>query len=305
MRPAAALHLALAVGAVTAEAQETRHTIQVGALTREYLLFMPQGATREAPVPLVLVFHGGTGNAAQMARMTRFTRLAERERFAVAYPQGIGENWNDGRIIPASEAHARNIDDKGFIAALLDLLAATRPIDPKRVYATGISNGAFFSHYLAANLAHRIAAIAPVVGGIADPFHQRFSPSEPVSVFILQGTADPLVPYDGGAVARNRGRTIATDEALRLWRTVDDTGPVPETGVLEDLDKGDGCRVEWSRWTEGRHGTEVQLYKLIGGGHTWPGGPQYLPKFVVGPVCRDLDATRVIWDFFARHRKPE
>lgn len=289
---------------MVAEAQETRHTVTAGGLERSYLLYVPPGATRDAPVPLVLVFHGGTGRAAQMARMTRFTALARVERFAVAYPEGIGENWNDGRIVPSSEAHAHGIDDIGFIRTLLDIVNALHPIDPKRIFATGISNGAFFSHYLAAHLSDRIAAIAPVVGGIADPFHKTMSPTNPVSVFVLQGTADPLVPYQGGEVARGRGRTISTDEAIRLWTTFNDTGPTPVSGVLPDKDPTDGCQVEWTRWTEGKQNTEVLLYRLVGAGHSWPGGPQYLPKLVIGSVCRSVDATSVIWDFFSRHREP-
>jgi polyhydroxybutyrate depolymerase len=165
-------------------------------------------------------------------------------------------------------AHREGVDDIAFIAALLDALARRHPIDAKRVFATGISNGGIFSHYLAANLADRIAAIAPVAGGFADPFYRRFAPSQPVSVFIVQGTADPLMPFDGGAVAFRRGQIIRTDETVRLWRQQDHTRAVPVTGDLPDTDAKDSCRVHWSSWRGGRLDTEVLLYVEEGAGHT-------------------------------------
>jgi len=210
----------------------------------------------------------------------------------------------DGRQGLHTAAHREGVDDIAFIAALLDELARRHPIDAKRIFATGISNGGIFSHYLAAKLADRIVAIAPVAGGLADPFYRNFAPSQPVSVFILQGTADPLMPFDGGGVAFRRGQIIATGETVRLWRQVDRTRPLPVSGDLPDSDAQDGCRVRWSSWRGGRLGSEGLLYVEEGAGHTWPSGPQYLPKAIVGGVCRDFDATQAIWDFFKAHPRP-
>jgi polyhydroxybutyrate depolymerase len=237
-----------------------------------------------------------------MARLTRFRALADRDTFIVLFPDGLYRNWNDGREPSVSRTHAQGTDDLAFIDALLDSLARAFRIDSSRVFATGISNGAIFSHFLGARRSGRIAAIAPVAGGIAVPFDRHFHPSAPVSVLILQGTDDPLVPYGGGGVAGgSRGRVIGTPEAVVKWVTANGCERVPVRQDLPDSDPGDGCRVSVYRWRGGAGGTEVVLHRIRGGGHTWPGGPQYLPEFLVGPVCTDIDASQVIWEFFRRH----
>jgi polyhydroxybutyrate depolymerase len=182
------------------------------------LLQVPATLTRGRPAPLVLVFHGGGATAEGTEHMTGFSALADREGFLVAYPAGVGRNWNDGREVTDSTAHREKGDDVGLVKALIDAIGREHPVDPRRVYATGMSNGGIFSHYLAARLSARIAAIAPVVGGMAEGIRSTFSPAQPVSVLILQGTGDPLVPYGGGGVlAGRRGRIIGTEEAVWLW----------------------------------------------------------------------------------------
>ena len=277
-------------------------TIEVDKRQRSYLLHVPPGLPPDKPVPLVLVFHGGGGQAAGTETyMTHFSEPADRESFLVVYPQGVGNNWNDGRDNPSSTAATENVDDLAFVLALIDAVAKEHPVDGKRVYATGISNGAIFAHYLAANHPEKIAAIAPVAGGLADPFHKQFHPKEPVSVLILQGTDDPLVPYGGGNIRPgNRGKVLATEETVKLWVQAD--GCAAEEDV-PDKDPNDGCTVKRFTYGNGKDGAEVVLYRIKGGGHTWPGGPQYLSERLIGRVCRDLDGTAVIWEFFKAHPK--
>ncbi len=161
-----------------------------------------------------------------------------------------------------------------------------------------------FCHYLAAHLSPRIAAIAPVAGGIADPFHLVFKPERPVSVCILQNTADPLLPYGGGGIVPGpRGKVIATDAAVKLWVTHNGCTAEPQISSLPDKNADDGCIVRSKTWQGGREGSEVTLNDIEGGGHTWPGGPQYLPERIIGKVCRDFDATAAIWAFFKNHPK--
>ena len=287
------------------QAHSTSFGLTVDGLRRSYRLFVPTGLKDSEAIPLVLVFHGGGRTGWGTERLTGFSDLAEKEPFIVAYPNGVGRSWNDGRDTTVSRAHRDHIDDVHFVAAMIDVISKKYRIDPKRIYATGISNGAIFSHYLGANLATRIAAIAPVVGGIAEPFDGRFKPEQPVSVLILQGTDDPLVPFDGGEVAGGkRGRIISTADTVKKWTQRDGCGPAPEIAKIIDSDPDDGCEAERSTWSSCRDGTEVTLYTLRGAGHTWPGGAQYLPQRFIGKVCRDIDATQVIWDFFKRHAKP-
>jgi polyhydroxybutyrate depolymerase len=273
----------------------TSYSIKVGALKRSYALHVPPGLSADKRVPLVLMFHGGGGTPAYAERESKFSDLSDREGFLAAYPEGINKSWNDGRGADA-------------IAALIDDVAARHKLDTQRVFATGISNGAIFSHYLAAKLSGRIAAIAPVAGGIPRTWSEKFNPDTPVSVLILQGVNDPLVPYDGGAITlpwkSERGKIISTADAVRKWVKHNGCKADAVEQDLPDTDARDGCRVRKFTYGGGRNGTEVVLCRIEGGGHTWPNGLQYLPAIIVGKVCRDIDGTRIIWDFFKTHPKP-
>lgn len=284
----------------------TGRTIEWDGRPRSYLLHVPPNLPAGVRVPLVVALHGGGGDGQQMEKFSGFSPLADREGFLVAYPSGVDRNWYDGRVDSFSTAHRERIDDAGFIGAMMEAIAKEYPVDPKRVFATGASNGGFMSHYLGGTLADRFAAIAPVIGGMADPFHLRLAPVAPVSVFIIQGTEDPLVPYAGGEVRflrSTRGRFISTDDAAALWVKANGCRAEAEEGALPDVAE-DGCTVKTKRWAGGRDGSEVRLWTVVGGGHTWPGGVQYLPEFMIGPVCRDVDATEAIWEFFKSHPRP-
>lgn len=296
--------LVLLAAPLLARGQSVERSLSVGGRERSYRLFVPPAA-KGAPAPLVLAFHGGGGKGRSMEKLSKLSALAAREGFVVAYPDAYEGNWNDGRTEFDATAFRERIDDIAFVRVILTDISRVTPVDPKRVFATGISNGAIFSHFLAAKLSDRIAAIAPVAGGIADPFHREFAPAQPVSVFAMQGTKDPLVPINGGNVAKaHRGTVIAADDAMRLWAARDSAAATPETGMLPDRDPRDGCSVAWKKWGGGKNGTEVWLYVQRGAGHTWPGGAQYMPKLLVGAVCRDFDASEAIWAFFKAHPKP-
>jgi polyhydroxybutyrate depolymerase len=281
-----------------------RH-ITVAGRERGYRLHLPPMADRATPRSLVLVFHGGGGDPASAERLTRFSELADREGFIAVYPEGISKNWNDGREYSYSGAFRDEVEDIAFISALLDELTGELPLDSRRIYATGISNGAIFSNYLAAKLSSKIAAIAPVAGSIAVPFDAQFAPAQPVSVLMISGTEDPLVPYRGGGVARGRrGQVIGVDAAIHKWAAANGCVGAPRSGGLPDLDSADGCRGFSVTWSDCRQGATVALYRLEVGGHTWPRGLQYLPDFIIGKVCKDFDATTEIWEFFKTHAKP-
>jgi polyhydroxybutyrate depolymerase len=271
-------------------------TINVNGIDRNYRVFVPTNLPKDKKIPLAFVFHGGGSDAINIENFTNFSSLAEREKFIVVYPDGINKNWNDGREISQT-------DDLSFVKAMLESLVKDYNIDEKRIFSTGVSNGGFFSNYIAAHFSDKFAAIAPVVGGIAEPFAPNFNPKEPISVFVIQGTADPINPYNGGEIKGNRGRTISTEKVIELWTKHNQTANSSINGTLPDTDKTDGCTVETYLWTNGKNGTEVKFYKEIGGGHTFAGASQYLPKFIIGNVCRDFDAAETIWEFFKTHPK--
>ena len=265
-------------------------TLQVNGESRGYFLYLPPTWHRGRPAPLVFVFHGGGGQASGIAPHTGFSRLADREGFVVAYPQGLGGRWNDGR------GYAATHDDVGFVRVLLDTLTRELGIDPRRVYATGISNGAMFSYRLACDLPGTFAAVAPVAGAMPADLAPACERTQPLSVVAFQGTTDPLMPYIGGGVALRRGRVLSAERSIAFWATVDGCTPSPATADEPDR-VVDGTRVRHTVFGGCREGRSVELYTIEGGGHTWPGGPA--AGWRVGRVSRELDATEVIWTFFA------
>jgi polyhydroxybutyrate depolymerase len=279
-----------------ANPDDQQREINVDGTKRTYLLYVPHSAPKDRPLPLLLVFHGGGGHDYNMPRFTGFDEIAEARGFLVAYPESTNGHWNDGRNLASS-------DDVGFVRALISELGRSFPVDKSRTYATGISNGGFFSQRLACDLADRITAIASVAATMPEPLVTACHPSRPLSVMFMQGTEDPLVHIEGGAVARTHGRNISLADAARFWIDHNQTTKKPVSSGLPSHD-ANGTSVHRDIYGEGKQNTEVVVYTIRGGGHTWPGGQQYLPGFLVGKVNHDINASRVIWEFFSRHARP-
>lgn len=289
---------------VRAAGASVDQSIEVGGLRRTFVLHVPPALPPNAAVPLVFVLHGGGGAGRQIERATRFSDLADRSGFITVYPDGIDRSWNDGRGDPKIGAQRANIDDVAFISAVITSLSQRYRIDATRVYSTGISNGGFMSQLLAARLSTRIVAIAPVAGGMGPAVGASLKPEQPVSVLMINGTADTLVPFAGGPVARNRGATMSMPDIVAKWVAANRCAGEPAIASLPDKDPADGSRITSTTYSSCAQRTEVILYTVVGGGHTWPGGSQYLPRVLVGPVNRDIDASEVIWTFFANHPRP-
>ncbi len=280
---------------------EFRH----GGAARTCLVHVPLHK-RSAAAPLVIVFHGGGGTVKGVIKLTkqRFNELSDTAGFYVAYPSGLGKSWNDFRDDSKAYAHEHGIDDAGFIASLIDRLAAEYPIDTGRVFAAGISNGGLMSY--------RLACSVPAVRGIAvvaatHPAGQenKCIPSKPVSVMIINGTEDPIMPYDGGEITllgTKRGRVISTDETVRYWVRVNKCRGGGEEKLLTDADPGDRTRVKRISYDNCDSGCRVVLYRVEGGGHTWPGGWHYMFSGFIGHTSGDFNACDAIWDFFSTTR---
>lgn len=247
-------------------------TLRQGGLTRSALVHVPRwGAGRRLAV--VLAFHGAHGDGPGMADYSGLSPLADRDHFVVVYPTAASKRhfWT----LNARDASAP--DDVGFIARLLDVLPSRVCMDPRRVYATGVSNGGGFAARLGCVLSSRIAAIAPVAGGYRslDPCR----PDRPVAVLEIHGTADPVVPYDGkppdyaGSVPRFLAGWAARDRC-----------PDPAQPVFVARDTQ---RVDWGPCAAG---TEVLHLKLKGVGHTWPGSED--------SRSAPISAGRTVWRFF-------
>lgn len=288
---------------VAGRASDQHGMLACGGRRRSFRLHLPPVAARRPAMPLVVVLHGGGGNGRAAERLTRFSALADSAGFCVAYPEAVNRHWNDGRGVSRYLAQRENVDDVGFIRALIDTLCRQLGLDRSRVYAAGISNGGMMCYRLALELDSRLAAVAPVAAAM--PVNLAAPPGErrPVSVLAINGTADPFVPYEGGGVGLRykRGVVRSVRSSVEYWVTGNGCVPVPETVWLEERDRRGRMRTRRETWRGGRAGSEVVLYTVEGGGHTWPGGTERRREF--GLRTDDFDATRAIWEFFARHSR--
>lgn len=288
-------------GALGSPGELSSEALVVDGLDREYRLYTPSRLSDGQAVPLVIVFHGGGGTARGIAREVGKTlhRIADREGFFVVYPDAIDKMWDFGAGLISESLEVR-IDDRAFFSALLDELVQALPIDRTRVFATGISRGGQASYFVACQFPGKIRAIAPVAMPMPEFMRSMCTDARGVGVLVMNGTEDPLVPYDGGQIKvgrRERGAVMSTDATIDFWRTQNGCGNAPRaTETMNDA--RDRMQVHVTRWTECDH-APVSLYQIEGGGHTWPSGRQYLPRIVVGRVNRDIDGASEAWKFFS------
>lgn len=305
--------LLLALAAPTAAQEQQGGSygeLDFAGTTRSYFLYVPSTypPTSEdgsvSAAPLLIVLHGGGGTGQGMVTLTRggFNQLAERDGFIVVYPNAVDKQWNDGRDIPGSTAHRDNIDDVGFISRLIDHLGESYSIDYSRVYATGISNGGIMSYRLACELGDRIAGIAAVAASMPTFYTELCLPFRPLPVLVINGTDDPLVPYDGGEIRigrLSRDEVLSTDDTINFWLTANQCFTEPFSTIVYDDRPLDNTRARYVRYEGCADGVLVELYAIEGGGHTFPGGRQYLPPGVIGRTSREIDAAEVIWNFLS------
>jgi polyhydroxybutyrate depolymerase len=284
-----------------------RVSIPVDGHDRKFIFVTPKNFKPGQPLPIVFFLHGAGGSAQQASHTYGWVEKADAETFFVAFPEGLPVHpdkeagfllnphiWRDRRM----GMQVAWVDDAHFFEELLNRLEATLPIDPKRIYVTGFSNGAGMTFTLGAQFSDRIAAIAPVSS-------QSFVPStalaRPVPVYYLTGTADPLIPYHGGPVTLPWGPEHAmppVQESVDTWAKLDGCPPQPK--VVSDEN---GVRVE--RYGPGKDDSEILFTTIEGNGHHWPDTIEPLPHAISGPSLDPFNATDRIWDFFVKHPMKE
>lgn len=279
---------------------QTEHRLTVDGRERTYIVQSPKQP--RGKLPMVFLFHGGGGRGENLAAFG-FREMVARKNFLAIYPTGWKNNWNDGRNASRIAAQQEGVDDVKFVRAIVDDLAVRHQIDRTRLFATGASNGGIFSHYLAVHAADLFAAVAPVIGGLAEPVAPLFKPSHPISLLVIQGDADPLVPIGGGPIARSNrgGRIIPTEEMLKLYLAHNGHTGKPTEKLMPDTDPDDGCRTLVRRYPAGNGGVKVEYWLVKGGGHTLPGNRRLqttAKELLVGKTSRDHDGLEVIWNFF-------
>ena len=298
-RCALGLALALCAGDAVAE------TIDIGGVARTFTAQLPE----TKPAPLVIVLHGNTQTGADMASRTSWPDVARREHFGVVFPDGLNRAWADDRpnANRAGRAPPEGTDDIGFITALIGKFIADGVADPKHVYVTGVSNGGAMTIAMICARADLFAAAASVIMNLTDESADACHPSRPVPMLLMNGTADPLIPYEGG---RGTSRFAvagfwSTTKTLDFWRRVNGC-ELQDAGVvdLDDHDKTDQTTVSRidSLCPQGR---DVVLYRVNDGGHRMPGSfaDTRFPRattFMLGPQNHDIDGAATIWAFFRK-----
>lgn len=253
-----------------------------GGRTRRFAVHVPAGYDPARRTPVVLDLHGRNSTASQQMIISGMRRKADEAGFIAVHPEGVAQTWNAG--VCCGEAMSEDVDDVGFVAALLDELERSLCVDSGRVFATGLSNGGYMAHRLACELADRVAAVAPVAGPNGTV---PCEPARPVSVLHFHGTDDGVVPYDG------YGGTLSVPGTMRDWASRNGC----DATSTDYLSEGD---VRCERWGGCREGTGVELCTIDGGGHQWPGG-QTIP--FLGHNTDDIDATDAMWAFFQAHAR--
>ena len=276
--------------------QTISSSMEYDGVTRTYTLVVPSDARENARgAPLVVVLHGYGGTGSGSIDRYGFVAAAERIGAIVVAPNGVRRAWNDGR-----QQDVANVDDVGFVTALVGMLRARYHIDASRIGAAGMSNGAIFAQRLACERSDLFTAVVSVAGSM--PAQLACAPSRAVSVMLVAGTRDPLVPYDGGGVGylHGRGEVIGAPETFARWRAIDRCGGVAPTVALPAT-VDDGTTVSLQSATGCNEGSGVALYTVTGGGHAWPEELRPLPALLVGIASANLDATNAACAFIVGH----
>ena len=271
----------------------TESTIIYDGIERSYILYVPELYNENTSTPLVLNLHGYGSNSGQQMIYSNFYEISNTENFILVHPLGTidatGSNfWS---ITPSD-----GVDDVGFLNALIDSMSNQYNINENRIYSLGMSNGGFMSYYLACELNNKIAAIASVTGSMTSEQMNLCNPLNPIPVMQIHGTSDFIVPYNG---LLNLG-TESIDNIISYWVDINQCDMDPIINDIENTNLLDLSEVEHYIYENGINNNSVEFYKIINGGHTWPGAT--IP-FAGNNTNQDINASEVIWDFFKKYDK--
>ncbi|MCL6524854.1 MAG: hypothetical protein K6T34_09355 [Thermoflavifilum sp.] len=283
--------------------QLTTHRILVDGVVRTYLVYTPSQFKNSERLPVIIALHGGGGTAERTVPFYQLNPLADKYGYIVVYPNAIHKAWN----IPGTASRVRNmdttIDDVHFMEVLIDTLSAEYKIDTQKIFFVGMSRGAMFSLYLAEVLNSRIAGVGVVCGSLSKQNAVKYHLQNPIPFIIINGTDDPLVPFNGGFGKWNRNNQtaaanfISTSELVQLLLQENHCESVKgNIYPIADLVRTDGCSATVTFYACKK--APIELITVQNGGHTWPGSTQYLPKMLVGRVCKDFSEAEKIVEFF-------
>jgi polyhydroxybutyrate depolymerase len=279
--------------------QDVPGSLSVGGRTRTWIVHVPSTVDPLKPSALLIALHGGGGRAAGLDRFTGLAAVSDREGFLLAMPNGTGRfrdrllTWNAGNC--CGDALDEKVDDVEFMRAMVRKIRDNWKVDPHRIFATGISNGAMMAYRMACEMSDVIAGIAPVAG--ASNAHPC-NPVRPVSVIAFHGTSDLHVLYEGGRPVRQvdqrHPRTdMSVADAVEFWTAHD--------GCARDPQRTSKGSIGRSLYAPCRENTAVEVVTIRGGGHTWPGGAKWAPW--AEPPTKEISASQAMWTFFKAHTR--
>lgn len=285
-----------AASSVAWAAEAVSKSLAQGGKTRTYVQYVPDGLDRKKPSPLVLVLHGWGGSGEDMIRVTgaQFNRAADAEKFVVVYPDAFGKRWND----PAD-----NVDDKAFMLAIIEAVHTEVPVDSNRIYIAGLSNGGMMAQGMVCAYPDKFAAAATVAGTLPDFQAEECSAPKPKPLMIIHGTADPIIPFAGGPITMHADsvNVLSANKTAEFWAKAAKCQAAVRNVTEPNRDTEDGTTVHWEIFSGCTGNNEVDLVVVEGGGHTWPGGYQYMPERFIGKTSRDINAGQLIWNFFKKY----
>lgn len=271
-------------------------SINVDGMERTFVLNLPPTyPDTKGDFALVIGMHGGGGKGRHFGEAYHFNEKSDEANFIAVYPEGVqsdgplkARTWNAGTC--CDYAMETNVDDIKFISELIDFLTAEYRVDPKRIYAAGMSNGGMMAYRLACDLSNKIAAVAGVSTTMV--MNIPCSPNSPIPVLHIQSKVDESVPFNGGIGVRGN-YFPPIDSVLNVWATLNSCLSAPESTSFDQY-----LFTEWDACSEG---ATIEYYLTEDGGHSWPGGEK--GTFFADPPSTAIDATNLIWDFFQKHEK--
>lgn len=286
------------LGCPAAEKAMDTHRFAHNGLIRRYDLYVPSTAG-DAPMPLVVALHRFGENPKTMAAMTGFNEVAEREGFIVMYPEAF--------LFQFDGFDTLFWDDVDFVREAVARASEQHLIDAERVYITGASAGGFMVYALVDSAPELFAAAAPVMATMPRDLARPGGEAAPMPILLIHGTDDLIVPYDADSIDAipmiSKHYVLPVPDTVDYWVGRNNCDPAPDFQVMPDLDPDDGATVAREWYTGPESHADVLVYTVNGGGHTWPGGYEPWPSFIMRGQSRDINASEAIWDFFDGHRR--
>lgn len=278
----------LSVSSLSFSQMTVTNSFMHGGVSRTYIVYVPANYSPATPVPVLFNFHGYSSNASQQLFYGDFRAIADTAGFLIVLPEGTNDASGTSHFNVGWGGSS--VNDVAFTSALLDTLINDYAVDETRVYSTGMSNGGFMSYHLACNLSSRIAAIGSVTGSMVAATEANCNATHPTPIIEIHGTSDPTVPYNGQS-----GLSVSIPTVLTHWATYNNCDATAIVTPIANTNTTDGSTVERSEYLNGDNCSEVLHFKIIGGGHTWPGS-----AINIGNTNYDINASVEVWKFVSQ-----